>query len=161
MAQPLLMGEQHYVEPTPDPRVSQLEREKRELLMKVSRMEVDLTHAREEAARAVGELRRVLSPLYRSLQHVFGEMDSIGSVETPSGSAPQFDPKWEAWKQKLGAGTAPARVIDALLTHGPLNRNQLRQSSQMGWSTLDAATSRLKNLSLIEKNGDRWNLKTT
>jgi len=104
------------------------------------------------------QLRQQMNTMQRGLGVAAGE---IPVAEVTGAVAPQFDQRWEAWKQKLGAGTAPARVIDALLTHGPLNRSQLRQAGELGWSTLDAATARLKNLSLIEKIGDRWNLKTT
>jgi len=100
----------------------------------------------------------VLNLLAQALKQVAsGQMDLAEPVVS---AAPQFDPKWEAWKQKLGAGTAPARIIDAILNHGPLNRTQLRAASEAGWSTLDAATGRLKNLGLIEKVGDKWNLKS-
>lgn len=104
------------------------------------------------------ELRRILTPLFSALKQIYGEMDDMQIAESPI-AAPQFDPRWDSWKQKLGNGTAPAKVIDALLTHGFLTRTQLRPVAGIGWSTLDAATSRLKNLGLIEKNGDRWQLR--
>lgn len=159
MAQALLSGEQEYVhEPS---------EETKDLLRRLERAEREAEHIREAAARSIGEMRDALQPLYRAMKLLFGEMGEIagpgaGPVAAPQFdpvAAPQFDPKWEAWKQKLGPSTAPARIIDTLLKHGPLNRNQLRQASEMGWSTLDAATGRLKNLSLIEKSGDRWTLK--
>ena len=109
----------------------------------------------------VKDLRDLLWPLYRSLRLVFGEMDEMGIRDSvPPGTAPQFDKKWEAWKEKLGSTTAAARIIQAILDHGPLNRSQLRQATKSGWSTLDEASARLKNLQLIEKVGDRWNLKS-
>lgn len=114
----------------------------------------------EESYGQTMAIRRVLQPQFEALQKLFGMLPEGQSNFGQQPHAPQFDQKWEAWKQKLGPGTAPARVIDALLTHGPLNRSQLRQAGELGWSTLDAATSRLKNLSLIEKSGDRWNLKS-
>lgn len=151
MAQALLSGEQEYVhEPS---------EETKDLLRRLERAEREAEHIREAAARSIGEMRDALHPLYRAMKLLFGEMGEIAGPGAGPVAAPQFDPKWEAWKQKLGPSTAPARIIDALLKHGPLNRNQLRQASEMGWSTLDAATGRLKNLSLIEKSGDRWTLK--
>lgn len=142
-----------------------------DLRQQIVRLEDELGASRRELTKAKAELnagkqalediRNQLHPLYRSLRLLFGDIESVIG-NTPingSPSAPQFDPKWDAWKQKLGSGTAPARVIDALLTHGPMTRTQLRQAGELGWSTLDAATSRLRNLSLIEKVGDRWQLK--
>lgn len=122
-----------------------------QLSQRIEELEVKLSHVKRDA------VVMVLNLLAESLRHVAsGKMD-IPEVQTAT--APQFDPKWELWKQKLGGTTAPARVIQALLEHGPLNRTQLRSAAELGWSTLDAATARLKNLSLIEKVGDRWQLK--
>ncbi len=158
MGQPLLEGQTY---------VNDDAREVIQLTAKVARLE-GLNRQLEEALRSermVNEnnssgtraLREILTPLYRALQKVFGELDEV--IETIPVGAPQFNPQWKAWQDKLGQGTAPARVIGALLDHGPLTRAQLRQAAEMGWSTLDGATARLKNLQLIEKSGDRWNLK--
>lgn len=145
MAQPLqLMGEQHYVEPGSD------------FEAKIEEIRNDLNQFMQQTGAALMQLRNQVDIIRSGLSVAAGEI-SPGGV-TPQ--APQFDQRWEAWKQKLGAGTAPARVIDALLTHGPLNRNQLRAASEQAWSTLDASTQRLRNLGLIEKNGNRWNLKS-
>jgi hypothetical protein len=144
MSKPLLSGEQEYIEPGSDVdnRIDDLRQEFRQFS--------------EQVAKAMAELRKQLNTMQRGLGVAAGD---IPESEVSSSVAPQFDPRWEAWKQKLGPGTAPARVIDALLTQGPLNRTQVRQAGEMGWSTVDAALARLKNLSLIEKVGDRWNLK--
>ena len=139
MAQPLLEGN---VTEVPVDRVQELREE----------FEEYQRHVQEALSRIVGQITTIRQGL-----HIAGG-DEITTV--PLGSSPQFDPKWKAWQDKLGQGTAPARVIGAILDHGPLNRSQLRQAAEMGWSTLDAATARLKNLSLIEKIGDRWNLKS-
>jgi hypothetical protein len=149
MPQPLLSGQQEYVEP-----VSDLQNQIDALETRVAELEANQGQVKRDAVLAL------LNLLAQSLRHVAsGQMDIAESVP-PQASAPQFDPQWQAWKQKLGGNTAPAKVIDALLTHGPLNRTQLRSAAELGWSTLDAATARLKNLSLIEKSGDRWNLKS-
>lgn len=115
----------------------------------------------EETYAQTSAIQRVLQPQFDALKKLFGMLPAGNDAPAGEIRAPQFDQRWDAWKQKLGPGTAPARVIDALLMHGPLNRSQLRQAGELGWSTLDAATSRLKNLSLIEKVGDRWNLKAS
>jgi hypothetical protein len=142
MPQPLLEGHQEYVLDA-DVAVKELREEFEEY--------------QRQAQLAFGRMQEQINVLRSGLRIASG--DEVTTVPL-GGTAPQFDPKWEMWKQKLGASTAPARVIGALLDHGPLNRAQLRQAAEMGWSTLDAATARLKNLSLIEKVGDRWNLKS-
>jgi hypothetical protein len=137
-------------------KVARLEQQNRQL-DEALRLERIRTQSVESAAK---DLRNLLFPLFRSLRLVFGELDQMGVVETvPLGGAPQFDPKWAAWMDKFGRDKCPARVIQAILDHGPLSRSQLRQAIKAGWSTLDEATARLKNLQLIEKSGDRWNLK--
>lgn len=161
--QPLLSGEQEYVEhAAPDPRIVRLETEVRDLKRKLTHAELESVHAKEDVGRMMASLRGMTLPFYNLLRAIHGEIDAMGIVEPASASTPitpQFDQAWDAWKQKLGKDTATAKVIDAILSHGPLNRNQLRVTCQVGWSTLDAATARLKNLSLIEKIGDKWDLK--
>lgn len=142
MEQRLLSGEQEYVDPGSD------------LGSQIEELRHEMHQFTEQAGVAISMLRQQVETIRKGLGFAIG--DSSSGVAP---SAPQFDQKWDAWKQKLGSGTAPARVIDALLTHGPLTRTQLRQAGELGWSTLDAATARLKNLQLIEKVGDRWNLK--
>lgn len=158
MTQPLLEGEQQYAEDSQE--VQQLRADLRELSRKLEHAELEARHTREDMARVLQRLREMTLPFLQLLRAIHGEIDAVAPVSNPPAPvAPQFDPRWEAWKQQLGVGTAPARVIDALLTHGPLNRTQLREAGELGWSSLDAATSRLKNLSLVEKVGDRWRLK--
>ena len=164
MAQPLLNGEQEYVIDAPDPHLQELEAEVRELKRKLAHAELETRHAREDIGHVLGNLQRMTKPFLDLLKAVHGEIEAAGFSPAPAAAAggvatPQFDPKWDAWKQKLGHGTAVTKVIDALLTHGPLTRNQLRTAAAIGWSTLDAATSRLKNLGLIDKANDRWSLR--
>jgi len=141
MAQRLLNGEVEYMEDRgPDV---------------VAKLQEEIAEYQKQVHEAINRLAGQLATIRQGLRMAGG--DEVTTV--PLGGAPQFDPKWAAWQQKLGASTAPSRVIAAILEHGPLNRSQLRQAAEMGWSTLDAATARLKNLSLIEKIGDRWNLK--
>lgn len=140
MAQPLLEG--NISEVPPIDRVQELREEFEEYQRQVH----------EAMTRLVNQIAAIRQGLHMAAG------DEV-AVPSASGVSPQFDPKWTAWQQKFGQDTAPAKVIRAILDHGPLNRSQLRQAAEIGWSTLDAATARLKNLSLIEKVGDRWNLK--
>jgi len=131
----------------------------------------------EQPRDSVQELREEFEEYQRQVQDALSRMmqsiaiirqglrisggDEITTVPIGGQMAPQFDPKWTAWIEKFGGSSNPAsRVIQAILDHGPLSRQQLRQAIKGGWSTLDAATARLKNLQLIEKSGDRWNLKS-
>lgn len=143
MDQLQLEGQQEYVEPTNyNQRISDLREE----------FETFQQQMREAVARLLGQINTIRQGLHMAAG------DEITTV--PIGGAPQFDPKWTAWMEKFGRDKCVSRVIQAILDHGPLSRSQLRQATKSGWSTLDEATSRLKNLQLIEKSGDRWNLKS-
>ena len=111
---------------------------------------------------AFARLRQQLSPLYRALQGVFGELDAAG-VDEPAGQSSPVKARaaavWESWQQKLGASSAPARVIEALLAHGELNVAQLKVAAKMATQTVYDATSKLNRLGLITKNGGRISLK--
>ena len=142
MGQPLLEGQVNEVYPQPPDRVQIL---------------------REEFEDFQRQMREALSRILQQVAVMRQGMSMAGGDESftvpAGGTAPQFDPKWTAWMEKFGKDKCVSRVIQAILDHGPLSRSQLRQATKSGWSTLDEATARLKNLQLIEKSGDRWNLK--
>lgn len=155
------------IEP-PDQEVERLQAENRKLKRQLSDAETEGARAREDADRALGMLRKQLSPLYRALQAVFGELDAagVGTYEHPDpvpssmGAQPtRVAAVWESWKLKLGATSAPARVIDALLIHGAMNVPQLKVAGKMANQTVYDAVSKLNKLGLIDKNGGRYSLK--
>lgn len=118
--------------------------------------------AREDADRALSRLRGQLSPLYRALQAVFGELDAAGigeATHAPS-AAPDARVKavWDSWKQKLG-GTV-AKGIDALLLHGELDTAQLAIAAGVDKRTVtNTIVYKLHGAGLINKNGGRFSLK--
>lgn len=157
----------------PDPEVEKLRGEVRHLKRELDDAQREAVRAREDADRALGMLRRQLSPLYRALQAVFGELDAAGVAEDAAPSSPntsnapldsRLDPRvaaiWESWKEKLGPGTAAARIISVLQLHPSMSAGQLKVAARMATQTVYEATSKLKSLSLIEKGTDaRWALK--
>ena len=119
--------------------------------------------ASEDAQRAMGALRKQLTPLYRALQAVFGELDAAGisdvAASAPSG-APDTRVKavWDSWKQKLG-GTV-AKGIDALLLHGELDTAQLAIAAGVDKRTVtNTIVYKLHGAGLINKNAGRFSLK--
>jgi hypothetical protein len=108
--------------------------------------------------RGVQELRLVLSPLYQALQHVFGEIDTIG---VSGSSSSDMDPRkaaiWQSWKQKMPG--IPAKFIDALLLHGALTQSQLRLHAQCAMGSVAGVVSQLYKAGLINKNGGKISLK--
>ncbi len=153
--------------PDVDPELDRLRAENRQLARELDDAKVEARRAREDADRALSRLRTQLSPLYRALQAVFGELDAAGVTEStspaaaagpaaqPSGRA--TDPRWESWKQKLPGRTA--ELIDLLLLHGEMNRNQLMAAMRCGKDVVRVTISRLNVAGLINKNGGRFSLK--
>lgn len=104
---------------------------------------------------AILHLRRILLPLFQSLQMVFDVIpDGQGvGADVP----PQESRVWESWKSKLG-GTA-AKIIEALLEHGEMSVAQIRVACHCGQQTVYDVTSKMNKLGLINKNGGRYSLK--
>lgn len=127
-----------------------------------------------QAKRALASLRKSLSPLYRSLQAVFGDLDLAGIVDEPAqpitaggpagagavatGVDPRHAAVWASWKERLGAG--PANVIDKLLIHGEMTATQLRIACACRLDTVYRNVSILKKAGLINKSGDKYSLKS-
>lgn len=131
-----------------DARIDELERENRRLNSALAQALSDVRTAEARMGRAVSTLRKQLSPLYRALADVFGELDQIGDTAPPemrasSGNAAAY----EQWKQKLGK--ACARVIDALLTHGPLDNKALVLATGYDRTTLPRPIAKLRQAGLL------------
>lgn len=158
----LLEGE---VVPNLDPELEALRTEVRCLRRAVSDAKVEATRAREDADRALSALRRQLNPLYRALQAVFGELDAAGVRDDAPAAAPPTgasggratDPRWESWKEKM-PGRA-AEMIDLLLLHGEMNRNQLMAAMRAGKDVIRVTTSKLNVAGLLVKNGRLYSLR--
>lgn len=155
------------VDPRND-RIDDLERQVAKLRGELSDARHELGRVREDANRALTSLRQQLSPLYRALQRVFGELDDAGISDTAPTAAPG-DPLaaspssrtvavWESWKSRLSP--ACGKVIDALLLHGELNNAQIKVAARIGTSTVADCIAKLKNAGLVNKNGGKFSLKT-
>jgi hypothetical protein len=155
-SRPLLTGQQEYVDDPIDPTLRKLEAENRRL-DEALRMERLKTGQIEAGVRA---LKSQLTPLYRALQAVFGEIDAMG-IEATSDVRPASShatAAWELWKQKLPG--FPSRMIDALLKHGELSVAQLVVAAQCPRKqTIYDAASKLQKLNLINSNGGKYSLK--
>lgn len=132
---------------------------------KIDALEDELIRARANAQRSIGELRNHLTPLYRALRQVFGDMDAIGPSDdapfTVATGIPQNDRKlkvWESWKQKLSGKKAD--FIQALLDHGEMTSAQLKVATHTASSTVPQIIHQLKDLGLIEKNNGKYSLKS-
>lgn len=152
--QPLLEG----TVDTRDADIEKLEDDNRDLRRQLREANAAAAGAQRQSTRAVGELRRQLTPLYEALRAVFGEMDSVAPGEA---EGPAVDGKkrgvWESWISKLGG--KQAECIKALLEHGEMTVVQLRVATHSGQQTVYDATSKLNKLGLINKNNGRYSLR--
>lgn len=141
--------------------------ELRELREENARLSIALKHANAEAAqartdtnRALSALRKQLSPLYRAIQAVFGELDAAG-VEDGTGPTQPVDARtakiWESWKTRLGPTCGKA--IDALLLQNDMNQQQLAIAVGISRQHASNIISKLNTTGLINKNGGRISLK--
>lgn len=126
----------------------------RELEAEVSVAKAETAQAKREAASAFVTLRKLLKPWHLTLKQIYGELDALGPDELPSASA---SPKWESWKKKLPG--RPAEMIDLLLLHGEMGRNQIMAAMHCGKDTVRVTVSRLNVAGLLNKNGGRISLK--
>ena len=106
-------------------------------------------------------LRKVLNPLYRSLQVVFGELDAAGvtdTVSSPAGATNDgANTKWDEWKKRLDNNCA--RVIDALLLAGEMNVKAIMVACRMGEAKVYRSTSQMGRAGILVKNGGKFSLK--
>lgn len=151
-----------------DVEMDALRMENRRLRRELSDAQVETERAREDANRALGALRRQLSPLYLAMQAVFGELDAANITDAPSEApraaearASETDPRikavWDSWKSRLPP--AAGKVIDALMLHGELSPVQLKVAGRMGTSTVSFALAKLNGAGLLTKNGGKYSLK--
>lgn len=144
--------------------IKELREENKKLARALQDANTRADRAREDADRALSALRRQLTPLYRALQGVFGELDAAGvseagdtTPESSSGRSVREMTLWADWKTKLPSTCS--RVIDVLLLHNDLSVKQIMANAKMGEATVYAATSKMGRLGLIEKSGGRFSLK--
>ncbi len=144
--------------PTPQ---SQLESLQRELYQR-NRENADLREElRQERQKTLAvesgvlELREILSPLYKALRMVFGEIEGMAVRDTSSPA--KNSAAWEQWKQRLGGATA--RAIDALMVHGEMNQTQLRIILGCATRTVTNVVAALNQAKLIDKRDGKIRLK--
>lgn len=141
-----------------DELIEQLQRENDDLRRHLRDAEAKARQANVNVAHAMGNLRKQLSPLYRALQGVFGELESIGEGDATGGDIdPRTAQVWASWKSKLG--TTCAKVIDALLTHGPMRNQALAIATGLNRNTVSNAVVTMNKAGLITKRDGQIGLK--
>ena len=144
-----------------DAELKELREENKRLARALQDANLRADRAREDADRALMALRRQLSPLYRALQGVFGELDAAGVEDAPTPSGPVMDHRttevWAAWKSRVGAA---GQLIDAFLKMGgEMNTQQLAIATGLHRTTIPKHIYTLNKAGLINKNGGKFSLK--
>lgn len=137
--------------------IAALRKELADTKLRLAHAELEATHAKQEAGNSVGALRRILEPLYRALQAVFGEMEAIPIQDAPMGQSSQANAKWELWKKRFP--NRGAALIDVLLIHEQMNTKQLSTALKCDPRTLAQLIFKLNQAGLIQKNGNMFALK--
>lgn len=142
-----------------DEEIAALEADVKRLRRELAIANGEIAHAKGDAARALGALRKQLSPLYRALQSVFGELDAAGADDSQGGEPAntRTSAVWNSWKSKMPG--RPSEIIDLLLVHGEMNRNQLMAAMHVGKDVVRVTVSKLNVAGLLNKNGGRFSLK--
>lgn len=136
--------------------IAALKDENRDLRRQLNDALNDVSQLRRENDRAVASLRKQLSPLYRALQGVFGDMEAFGGDDAPAASS-RTSAVWESWKARMPGRTA--QVIDALLLHGSMNSTQIGIAIGIHRNNVPPLIHKLKTAGLIDKNGNQYALK--
>jgi len=154
MSQPLLgdgsspMSDNEYI--------SALQSKVRELERRLVDQET-LLRERDTAVAAVRALEHQLSPLYQSLQRLFGDISEVlppssGSAQTMPGSA-----KWDSWKKSLPG--RPAEFIDLLLVHGEMTTAQLMAAAKCAKQTVYDTAFKMSKAGILTNAGGKYRLK--
>lgn len=122
-------------------RIEELEAE-----LRLARLQA--ANAKRDAALAMGNLKKQLSPLYRALQMVFGELEAVGD-DLPQGGGG----KWDVVKQRLAPRLREA--VDLLLIQGSMKRTQMAAALKMDYSncTKNVIGALLRQGLLTDDNG--------
>lgn len=152
-----------------DDKIDGLERQVAKLRGELSDARHELARVREDSNRAMTGVRQQLSPLFRALQRLFGELDDAGVADVaPSVSAsaasqptPAANDRtaaiWDSWKARLPGG--PAKIIDALMLQSDMNTQQLAIATGVHRNSIPAMIYKLNKAGLLNKNGGRFSLK--
>lgn len=121
-------------------RIEELEAE-----LRLARLQA--ANAKREATLAMGNLKKQLSPLYRALQMVFGELEAVGDDMQGGGG------KWDVVKQRLAPRLREA--VDLLLIQGSMKRTQMAAALKMDYSncTKNVIGALLRQGLLTDDNG--------
>lgn len=146
--------------------IQEWRREKDRLESEVRVLRSQLEEAKagnRKLSQSVKALRHTLGPLHTSLRALFGEIDLAVREEefSETPATPQSnnsDPRWQSYKDSFPG--APARVIDALLSHRQMTITQVSKLLRIHYNTASDALSKLKGAGAVVKDGNIYRLNT-
>jgi hypothetical protein len=125
-----------------------------ELQQRMNVLETRLRMLQEVVDNQATAMRLVMA---EALRRIAKDLDVPGNNQ-PISNTPMVKEAWSAWINKLGG--KPAQFIEALLIHKSMTRVQLKIVTRSGSSTVDVVLKKLRDLSLIEKDGGgQWRLR--
>lgn len=101
-------------------------------------------------------LLKLLSPLYKGLRPVFGDIEPSAELSDDS-VQPRNAGVWVAWKQRLTPNAG--KIIDALLTHRELSSTQIAIATGIAGGNVAKYVWELNKAGLINKAGGKISLK--
>jgi hypothetical protein len=138
-----------------DTEIADLKEQVRDLQHQLHEARQETKRAVVQADRSMSALRKQLTPFYRMLQMIFGELDAAG-VEADGADVTRG--AWDEWKTRLGPSCA--KVIDALLLGGEMTITAICVSAKIGKATAYQATSKMGQAGILVRNGSKFSLTT-
>lgn len=160
MSQPALSGPIH----VQDDR-DELKRENARLKRENDDLHLEVQKAKNEsrnALRAMAALRDALSPTFRGLKLVFGELESVDLPEAVAPGIASAAPRTSAGMfEGIKARVSPkqAELIGAIEVAGAMTMTQLQAFTGGRISTIKDSIYKLRDMGIVVRNGEKWALK--
>lgn len=134
--------------------IARLEQRVRDLERELADKDQQIDQSRHLVEQGARSLRRALSPVYKALQQVFGDIDTL--VPEARGAAPSQDPVlgapyWDTWKSRVSP--AAGRVIDLLRATPNMNQSQISAAVKMDPRTVSKSLGQLRSVGVLRSNG--------
>jgi hypothetical protein len=156
-----LMLEGIVTEQSDDPFDADLRKENARLgdqVLSLRREVEDLRRDKERLLRSIENLRSILSPLFRGLRALFGEIEIAAGEETAppangsvSAAPKTVEPRWQHFKNSFPG--VPAAIIDALLIHEQMPMSHLAKLIGKHYDTVKTAAKKLREAGAAELDG--------
>ncbi len=137
--------------------IARLEARVRDLERELVEKDQQIAGSRHLVDQGMRSLRRQLSPLYKALQQVFGELDELAPEVSAQpaasmGVAGNNNDYWATWKSRLRP--AVGRVIDALIETPHLGSTHLAATLRMDPRTVRDALASMRKVGILATSAE-------